>query len=240
MIRLDQVMVKRGLATSRSQAENYIKLGLVTVDGWPVLKAGQLVGPEAKVNLSLKQQYVNRAALKLAGAAESLKLDFKDKLVLDVGSSTGGFTDYALTRGARRVIAVDAGTDQLDARLRANEKVELYEKTDIRQFKMSSQPDTILVDVSFISLKNVLPSIAGLAGPHTQVVALVKPQFEAGAQKINKGVIKNDSIRRAVMKDFEAWAKNMFVVIDKADSEIAGAKGNKERFYLLKKVPGRR
>jgi 23S rRNA (cytidine1920-2'-O)/16S rRNA (cytidine1409-2'-O)-methyltransferase len=110
----------------------------------------------------------------------------------------------------------------------------LHEKTDIRGFKTRTRPDIILIDVSFISLRQILPAVSEIAGKNTQVVAMLKPQFEAGAKDAHKGVIKNDSIRRQILKDFEEWAKNYFIIKLKADSEVAGARGNRERFYLLK------
>lgn len=185
------------------------------------------------------EKYVSRAALKLAGAADSFRLDFKNKVVLDVGSSTGGFTDYALKHGAARVIAVEIGTDQLHPSLRLNPKVELHEKTDIRGFRMAGQPDVILIDVSFISLRQILPAVASLAGDSTFVVAMLKPQFEADTRDLNRGVLKNDSIRRRIIKDFELWVRKYFTVLNKADSQLAGTKGNVERFYLLKIASGK-
>ena len=231
--RLDQELARRQLVSTRSQAESYIKLGKVRVNGQVINKAGFLVAANDKIQLAQTEQYVSRAALKLASVADRFGLDFSDKLVLDVGSSTGGFTDYALKHGAKKVIAVDVGTDQMHPSLRTNSKLELYEKTDIRDFKTDSKPDVVLIDVSFISLRQILPAVAKLAGPETQIVAMVKPQFEADSKQVNKGVIKNDSIRRGILKDFEAWAGQHFLIKNKADSEVAGAKGNRERFYLL-------
>ena len=154
---------------------------------------------------------------------------------MDVGSSTGGFTDYALRQGASKVIAVDVGTDQLHYTLRGNKCIELHEKTDIRSLKkLSSRPDIVLIDVSFISLREILPQIIKLVGYKSQIVALLKPQFEADRQQINRGVVKNDRLRRQILKDFENWVKDLFNIVAKADSEIAGSKGNQERFYLLK------
>lgn len=187
------------------------------------------------MNSGDKVLYVSRAALKLASVADKLGLEFKNKIVLDVGSSTGGFTDYALRHGAAKVIAVDVGTDQLHPSLRADERVELHEKTDIRRFVTDAEPDIILIDVSFISLRQILPAVVRLAGKNTRIAAMLKPQFEAQAKDLNKGVIKNDSVRRRIIKEFEQWAKNYFVVKDKADSQVAGSKGNRERFYLLGK-----
>lgn len=235
--RLDIELTKRGLTSSRSQAESWIKLGKVTVDGATITKSGHFVRDDSVVKLTASEQYVSRAGLKLASVSAALKLDFRGKIVLDVGSSTGGFTDYALKHGARKVYAVDVGTDQLHPSLRANKAIELYEKTDIRDFVIDSElPDIVVIDVSFISLREILPHIAThLALSSTQVVAMVKPQFEAQRRQLgNSGVIKNDTMRRTILKDFELWSKQYFVIVDKADSEVHGARGNQERFYLLK------
>ncbi len=234
--RLDLEIVRRGICESRSQSENWIKLGHVTVDGKIINKPGHFVSPQSEIILVAEEKYVSRAGLKLASVAKVLKLDFKDKIILDIGSSTGGFTDYALQHGARKVYAVDVGTDQLHPSLRSDDRIELHEKTDIRDFNLQvDKPDIIVMDVSFISLRDILPHVHNsLSVEDTQIVAMVKPQFEAGRNQVNKGVIKNDSVRRQILRDFEDWAKNLFVIIDKRDSEVAGAKGNQERFYLLK------
>lgn len=237
-IRLDQYLVKLGLVATRSQAESYIKLGDVKVAGKIITKPGFLVENHDKVELTTKEQYVSRAALKLASVAKILRLDFKDKVVLDVGSSTGGFTDYALRHGARQVIAVEVGRDQLHPSLRGNPRIELHEQTDIRDINELSLPaDIVLIDVSFISLREILPHVTGLITAQTQIVAMVKPQFEAGVGNLkHKGVIKNDKMRRDILKDFEVWARDYFIILDKADSAVHGAKGNQERFYLLRKA----
>lgn len=233
--RLDMALTKRGLTTSRSQAESWVKLGKVTVDGSVITKPGHFVREDAAIKLNADEQYVSRAGLKLASVAKLLKLDFKDKIVLDVGSSTGGFTDYTLKRGAKKVYAVDVGTDQLHPSLRGNRAIELHEKTDIRDFYLpNDKPDIIVIDVSFISLRQILPHLAReLTMQKTQIAAMVKPQFEAERHQTNKGVIKNDAVRRQILRDFEQWSKQYFVITDKRDSDVAGAKGNQERFYLL-------
>lgn len=234
--RLDAELTARGIVKSRSQAESWIKLGKVTVDGTVITKSGHFVQEDADIKLLAEEQYVSRAGLKLASVAELLGLNFKDKTVLDVGSSTGGFTDYSLRNGAAKVYAVDVGTEQLHPSLRDNEKIELHEKTDIRDFTLpvEARPNIVVIDVSFISLRDILPHIASeLATKNTQVVAMVKPQFEAGKHQTNKGIIKNDGVRRQILKDFEFWAKEYFAIRDKRDSEVAGSKGNRERFYLL-------
>ena len=272
--RLDISLVTRQITSSRSQAESWIKLGKVTVDGRVVMKPGHFVGENAVIKLLAEVQYVSRAGLKLASVADIFKLDFRGKIVLDVGSSTGGFTDFALRHGAKKVYAVDVGTDQLHPSLRGNYQIELHEKTDIRDFYMvptirtnssvsdlpsmpkinsesslhnpiirrivrvvSIMPDIIVMDVSFISLREILPHLVNnLSSPQTQLVAMVKPQFEAGKDQTNKGVIKNDAMRRQILKDFEEWSRQYFVIQNKRDSDVAGAKGNQERFYLLKPI----
>ncbi len=235
--RLDKELVDRKLVATRSQAESYIRLGKVKVDQRIDTKPGRMVAPGARIDLDAEEQYVSRAALKLASVAPRLGLDFRGKVVLDVGSSTGGFTDYALRRGATKVIAVELGREQMHHSLRGDDRIELHEQTDIRDInRPSSTPDIAVIDVSFVSLREILPHVARLCSSHTLIAAMVKPQFEAahGSYK-HKGVIKNDAMRRDILKAFEAWAKdNRFVVLDKSDSSVSGAKGNLERFYLLK------
>jgi len=237
--RLDKRLVELGLVSTRSQAESYIKLGEVKVAGQGVItKPGLQVSADNRIELTADEQYVSRAALKLASVASALKLNFKDKTVLDVGSSTGGFTDYAIKHGAAKVIAVEIGTNQLHPSLQGNPKIELHEQTDIRDIKELNQtPDIVVADVSFISLRDILPHIATLATAKTQLVMMVKPQFEAGQSRLkHKGVIKNDKMRRDILKDFESWTHQQFIIQDKADSSVSGAKGNQERFYLLRRT----
>lgn len=234
--RLDQALVTKGLLPTRSQAGNFIKLGEVKVNGQVITKSGFLITDKDKIEFTAAEQYVSRAGLKLASIAQTLKLDFKNKVVLDVGSSTGGFTDYALQHGASNVIAVDVGTGQLHPTLQRNPKIELHEQTDIRDVTATSKPiDIVVIDVSFISLREILPAVAKLSNKNTKIAAMVKPQFEVGQSAKHRGVIKNDRMRRDILQDFELWVRKYLVVLDKADSEVAGTKGNRERFYLLKK-----
>ena len=233
--RLDKALVERGLATTRSQADNFIRLGYVFLNKKIVQKSGTMVSDSDEIKLEKKETYVSRAGLKLASVAEYFHLNFQDKIVLDIGSSTGGFTDYSLRHGAKKVFAVDVGTDQLHPSLRSNPKIALYEKTDIRDFYADEVIDIIVGDVSFISLREILPHVAeNLMNTNTILVAMVKPQFEAGRHQVNKGIIKNDKVRRQILSDFEDWARKYFVILDKKDSEVAGSKGNLERFYKLK------
>lgn len=255
--RLDVELALRRLVASRSQAESYIRLGKVWVNGKMALKAGHIVSESDKIEVKIDEQYVSRAALKLKSADAAFRLNWQDTVVLDVGSSTGGFTQYALNHGAKKVIAVDVGTDQLHPRLRGDKRIELHEKTDIRdvwlrpkvETKVTGQEsgkkavmlatkiDVVVADVSFISLREILPSVARLVTHDSRLIVMVKPQFEAAQSSLkHKGVIKNDHMRREILKDFEAWVKRLFVVIDKVDSGVPGSKGNVERFYQLRKI----
>lgn len=201
---------------------------------------------------------VSRAENKLAGAAQAFSYDFRGKTVLDIGSSTGGFTEYALLRGAKKVIAVEKGTKQMKAPLRFDPRIDLREKTDIfsvtrsslsrdqnesnqnesneNKSKTDTRIDTILADVSFISLKQVLlHAKKQLAAPQTDFLVMLKPQFEARPFQLKNGVVKNETIRRDIIKDFEAWLKNNgFLIVNKRDNTLAGKNGNLERFYFLK------
>ena len=233
--RLDKALVERGLATTRSQADNFIRLGYVFLNKKIVQKSGTMVSDLDEIKLEKKETYVSRAGLKLASVAEYFHLNFQDKTVLDIGASTGGFTDYSLRHGAKKVFAVDVGTEQLHPSLRSNPKIILHEKTDIRDFYADEAIDIIVGDVSFISLREILPHVAeNLMNTNTILIAMVKPQFEAGRHQVNKGIIKNDKVRRQILSDFEDWARKYFVILDKKDSEVAGSKGNLERFYKLK------
>lgn len=230
-------MVEQKLAATRSEASGWIRLGRVRVNGQVITKSGHMVDQARDIKLDAPQRYVSRAGLKLASVANKLSVQFDGKTVLDVGSSTGGFTDFALQNGARKVIAVDVGTDQMHPSLRNDPRIELFEKTDIRDFQPSLPIDTVVIDVSFISLRQVLPSVAAMVDAKTQIIAMVKPQFEARHGQLTKtGIVKNDRLRRDILQDFEAWAKQYFLVLQKADSEVAGTHGNRERFYLLAKL----
>ncbi|MBR2841583.1 hypothetical protein IKE80_02280 [Candidatus Saccharibacteria bacterium] len=200
----------------------------------------------------------NRGYFKIEGAARAFNFDFRNKVVLDVGSSTGGFTQYALDRGAKKVIAVEKGTNQMVEPLRHDPRVELHEKTDIfdvgiqddlledRKFgrtalsvserKLSCTPDVILADVSFISLTKILNHLkANFKGQNVDYLIMLKPQFEARPDQLNKGVVKNEKIRREVIKNFEQWLKvNGFIIIKKRDNDLKGKTGNQERFYYLR------
>lgn len=234
--RLDQEVARRGIVETRSQAENYIKLGYFSVDGKIINRPGYFISKNSEIKLLKKPKYVSRGGLKLETANSKFKINFENRIVLDVGSSTGGFTDYTRQHGAKKIIAVDAGTDQMHPKLRKNSKIELHEKTDIRDYRPKNAPDIILVDLSFISIRQVLPHLAQISGPKTLLIVLLKPQFEASSTQINRGILKNDRIRRQIIKNFEYWVKKLFKILDKIDSRVAGEHGNVERFYYLQKI----
>ena len=177
----------------------------------------------------------NRGYYKSEGAVRAFNFDFKSKVVLDIGSSTGGFTEIAIEHGAKKVIAVEKGTNQMKTPLRYDHRVELHEKTDIFDFE-TKEPDIIVADVSFLSLTKILKyAKIHLSRSDTDFLVMLKPQFEAGPHQLNKGVVKNEKIRREIIKNFETWLKlNGFIVIKKRDNDLAGKNGNLERFYYLK------
>lgn len=235
--RLDSELLRRNLVSTRSQATSFIRMGKVYVNGQQAHKPGIPVKTDTRIELKEKERYVSRAAYKLASVAELFQLDFIDKTFLDVGSSTGGFTDYALRHGAKRVIAVDVGTEQLHPSLRRDQRIDVHEKTDIRDFAKEYSgptPDIIAIDVSFISQRKLFSALKKLAGKDTYIISMAKPQFEGRRNQLRGGVVKNERTRRDILRDFEIELKQHFLLQNKADSDVAGSKGNTERFYLLK------
>lgn len=206
----------------------------------------------------MNTEIVGRAELKLAGAVRAFGYDFRGKAVLDIGSSTGGFTELALRHGAVKVIAVEVGTKQMKAPLRFDSRVDLYEKTDffdmvganedgkllVKQIENDGelvkrlQVQTVVADVSFVSLKKILAHVKRVVQRKADFLVMLKPQFEAGPERLNRGVVKNERMRREIMKDFEQWlARNGFAVVKKRDNEVVGKIGkNQERFYWLRLV----
>ena len=180
----------------------------------------------------------NKGYFKLADANEKFGVDFRGKTVLDIGSSTGGFTEYALERGALKVIAVEKGTRQMREPMRSSERVELHEKTDIFDFVTKEKIEIIVADVSFISLVKIAKYAKNrFFGPATVGILMVKPQFEAGKDELFRGVVKNEKMRREILKKFENEMKSLgFLIMDKVDNKVIGRKGNVERFYLVKKI----
>lgn len=237
-IRLDQYLVECRLVPSRHRAADLIRRRMVKVNHQFITRPAYLVDTVLRPRILVKQAVcVSRAGDKLAGVSEALGLDFIDTVVLDVGAHRGGFTDYVLRQKARLVITVDVGRQCLAPSLRNHPKVISFQGTDIRSFQYPSQipkPNYILVDLSFISLRKVTPALLALCGDQTRLLLLLKPQFEGRPEFLNKGVVKNHRLRRQILSDFEAYLKEQDCrVLKKSDAPLPGAKGNKERFYLV-------
>ncbi len=238
-IRLDQLAVDRGLAPSRERARALILAGQVTVAGQPATKAGTAVSPDADIALLVPDHpYVGRGGLKLAHALDTFHIDVTGRDALDIGASTGGFTDALLQRGATRVVALDVGHGQLDWRLRGDPRVVVIEHFNARRLTLAdlpSQVDIIVIDVSFISLRQILPMLPPLLRPGADVVALVKPQFEAGRNEVRKGIIRDPAVHARVLTEVTAAAREVgLTAMASSPSPITGAKGNVEFLLYLK------
>jgi 23S rRNA (cytidine1920-2'-O)/16S rRNA (cytidine1409-2'-O)-methyltransferase len=230
--RLDVLLVERGLAESRSQAQALVMAGLVP--GFD--KPGTQVDEDAELELERPPRFVSRGGEKLAHALDVLGLDVRGRDALDVGASTGGFTDVLLQGGARRVIALDVGYGQLHPRLRDDERVTVLERTNVREVReLPFAPDLVVADVSFISVRTALPSALALARPDWEAVVLVKPQFEAGREDVGRGgVVRDPGVHRRVLREVADaaldWGAETLAVVD---SGLPGPKGNREFFLHL-------
>jgi len=240
--RLDTTMVDRGITRSRQKARALIMEGKVLVNDMPVSKAGTLVDSLARIRLREPEMpFVSRGGLKLKAAIDQFGINLRDAITMDVGSSTGGFTHCMLLEGAARVYAVDVGYGQLDWKLRQDPRVVLMERTNFRLFERDSVPeelDFVSVDVSFISLRLILPGVWKFLRPDGEAVALVKPQFEAGREEVGKGGIVRDPVARkkALQGVREAAEALGFEIKGVMDSPIKGQKGNVEYLmHLIKK-----
>jgi len=232
--RADILLVKRGLFESRSKAQAAIAAGLVTADAAPVRKASDIIAVDAMLAAEPAFPWVSRGGVKLNDALARFGVAVAGTVCLDVGASTGGFTQVLLARGARRVYAVDVGTGQLHPRLRNEPKIIALERTDIRALdpgRLGEPPDFITIDVSFISLKLVLPAALALAARPAHVLALVKPQFEAPRTHIKRGIVRDGAVHEAVVAEVSAYAISLGGRdIVSFPSAIAGADGNHEFF----------
>jgi 23S rRNA (cytidine1920-2'-O)/16S rRNA (cytidine1409-2'-O)-methyltransferase len=230
--RADQSLVERGLAPSRARAQAAIEAGLVTADGVRVEKASQPISSGAELRATPAHPYVSRGGLKLAAALDRFAIDPRGKLCLDIGASTGGFSEVLLKRGARRVHAVDVGHGQLHPSLHGRRGLVSLEGTDARALdrRLVPEPVELLVaDVSFISLKLVLPSVLALCAPAAELVVLVKPQFEAGRAQLKKGIVRDEAVQKAVCADIERFiGAEGWRLIGRMPSPVAGGDGNRE------------
>jgi len=230
--RADRLLVERGLFESRAKAQAAIAAGLVTANGVPVCKASDEIAADAVVQAKPEHPWVSRGGIKLAAALDHFGIDPKGRVCLDVGVSTGGFTHVLLERGARRIYAVDVGHGQLHRSLRGRPEIVSLEETDIRTISpalLPEPPDLVVADVSFISLKLALLPALALARPPAQLVALVKPQFEAGRGEVRKGIIRDTAVHARVLDEVSAAAAEVGLTrVASTPSPITGQKGNVE------------
>lgn len=239
--RLDQILVERGLAPSRERAKSIILAGLVDVNGQRNDKPGTPVPQDADITVrGPDHPYVSRGGLKLEAALDAFGIDPAGRLAVDIGASTGGFTDCMLQRGARRVYAIDVGYNQLDYKLRTDDRVVVFERENIRHFDVSrleELPDLAVIDVSFISLELVLPKAVELTTSPADLIALVKPQFEAGRDQVGKGgIVRDPQVRQMTVEKIARAATDLGLEqLGVVESPIHGAKGNVEFLLALKK-----
>lgn len=237
--RADVLLVERGLFESRARAQAAIVAGLVTADAVVVPKASTEIPVHAVLQAAPAHPWVSRGGVKLAYALEASATSVQRRVCLDVGASTGGFSDVLLTRGARFVYAVDVGHGQLHQRLRAQPNLVSFERTDIRALNpasLSEQPEVVVIDVSFISLKHVLPAALALAAPHMRLLALVKPQFELQPRHVKKGIVRDPAVHAAVCEDIAAFVGSLGCRLTATfPSPIAGGDGNLEFFIAARR-----
>ena len=233
--RADRLLVERGLFDSRAKAQAAIEAGLVFANGKQVVKASETIAADAVIQASPAHPYVSRGGVKLSAALDHFGFDPKGRVCLDVGTSTGGFTQVLLERGASKVYAVDVGSGQLHETVRARPEVVSLEQTDIRALapaQLTPPPDLVVIDVSFISLRLVLPPALSLTKRPAQLIALIKPQFEAGRAQLKRGIVRDTAVHQAVCDDIAAFVTALgWCVIGIMPSPISGGDGNVE--FLL-------
>jgi 23S rRNA (cytidine1920-2'-O)/16S rRNA (cytidine1409-2'-O)-methyltransferase len=232
--RADRLLVERGIFESRARAQAAIAAGRVIADGKAVHKASEEISATAAIAAQPDHPYVSRGGVKLAAALDSFSIDVTGHVCLDVGASTGGFTEVLLARGARRVFAVDVGRGQLHGRLRHREQVTSIEQTDIRSLdpsRLPQPPDFAAIDVSFISLKLVVPPVGRLLSPSATLIALIKPQFEANRRDIKKGIVRDTAVQAAICDEIVGFIGGLgWRVGGCIASPILGGEGNREFF----------
>lgn len=233
-VRIDQLLLQRGLTSSREKAQRLILAGKVLVDDTPIEKPGQLVPEACQIRLRGEDHpYVSRGGLKLEKALKEFGISVAGKTALDIGASTGGFTHVLLLNDINRVFAIDVGHNQLDWKIRSNPKVTVFEKTNARSMtfdKIGQKVDLIVMDVSFISLEKILPNLLQFAGTETDWITLIKPQFEVGKEKVGKGgIVTSGEDQQEVIQRLKEFGKTIGLIQKGViDSPITGADGNKE------------
>ncbi len=236
---MDTLLVSRGLFENKSRAQASIMAGEVTINGSSVTKAGSLVQDDAEVQLKGRMRYVSRGGLKLEHALNEFQIDVKGLVCLDVGASTGGFTDCMLQHGAARVYALDVGYGQLDYKLRQDRRVIVMEKVNAHfPFDLPEKVDLATMDLSFISITMVIPNVLPHLGPPGEIMALFKPQFEAAREEVGKGgIIKDPAVHARLLGNFTTWMnENRLRLINLTASPILGAEGNKEFLIYMRKI----
>lgn len=232
MTRIDIALVERGLFASRAKAREAIEAGLVSIDGRKVEKPSESVAPQARIDARAPYEWVSRGGVKLAAALAAFAIDPQGLACLDIGASTGGFAHVLVSRGAKSVVCVDVGHGQLHPSIASDPRVKNMERTDARKLVASYLPEApalIVIDVSFISLERVLPHVLALAAPQAKLVALIKPQFEAGPEHVKKGVVRDEKIHAAVCAKIEKLVAGLgWRRIGLVASPIAGGEGNRE------------
>jgi 23S rRNA (cytidine1920-2'-O)/16S rRNA (cytidine1409-2'-O)-methyltransferase len=238
--RLDTEMARRGLAPSRESARRLIMAGRVRVNARPAGKPDLRVTPETQIAVvGGTPEYASRGAYKLAAALDHFGVRVEGRRALDVGASTGGFTDVMLRRGAQQVVALDVGYGQLAEKLRTDARVTVLDRSNIRLVRpddLPYRPDLVTIDVSFISLRLVLPAVLALAAREAEIIALIKPQFEVGKGKVGKGgIVRDDALRREAVEGILGFARGLGLeVIGAIASPIEGAKGNREFLAMVR------
>jgi len=237
--RLDVLIFEKGLAESRSKAQALVMEGTVLVNGKKITKAGTPVSEDDIIEIEKQNPYVSRGGLKLESVLNLFNIDFTDKICIDIGASTGGFTDCMLQHGAKKVYAVDVGTAQLHYKLRNDKRVVNIENVNFRYFDKSllkDNIDIITIDVSFISLDKILPLASEIISKDGFIVAMIKPQFELEPNEINKGVVRDENLRQKAINKIKNVAINLGLeIVKEQDSGVKGPKGNLEHFIMLKK-----
>lgn len=238
--RLDVLIFEKGLCETRSKAQALIMEGIVLVNGQKVTKAGTQVSDEDVIEIEKQNPYVSRGGLKLESVLNLFDIDFTDKVCIDIGASTGGFTDCMLQHGAKKVYAVDVGTAQLHYKLRNDSRVVNIENVNFRYFDktlLKDEIDIITIDVSFISLDKILPLASEIISQNGFIVAMIKPQFELEPSEVRKGVVRDEQLRQKAINKIKDFSKKLNLeILKEQDSGVKGPKGNLEHFIMLKKI----
>ncbi len=235
-MRLDQYLKYKGFFETREKARQAIENSLVFVNGKTCLKPSKNIPDNTEIRIKKVESHVSRAGEKLKAAIKHFNISPEHKICLDIGSSTGGFTEYLLKKGAKEVTAVDVGKNQMHPDLRKNPKLKLFEETDIREFHPNKKFDLIVVDVSFISIKKIIPSLKELIDHETIILWLFKPQFEAGRKFLKKGICRHPDIKMLIRETGEFLGENGLKLIEMVKIPLKGKMGNQEYFLKIKSL----